>query len=136
MREALIPATVGILGTLLGVGITILATSSMESARQLEVQKAEAISAYLESAWGGYGESPDEILDLTRKLSLLTVFAPEEVLDAISAYQQFGCPPQTGETERCKILWANVVNELREMMGLEEVPPDLVSKFLWGEPGD
>lgn len=128
--EPYLPAIFGVLGTVLGAVIALTSAGFVESRKQYETHKVEAVAAYLQSSWGGPSNAGQ--LELLRTISLLSVYAPREVLEIVDSYQATDCASSGDQTQECKEKWAEVVIKLRSMVNADAVVPELVTRVLWG----
>ena len=127
--ETLMPALVGVAGTLLGVSITLFYTDQIESTKIREARVGAAIGHFVEAAWAERSDA--NALKLTRALTGLAIYAPSDVVNEISMYTRTNCLDIDDRNERCKELWISVLENLRELAGSEEVPPESLRHITW-----
>lgn len=127
--EKVVSGLLGIAGTILGAMLTLLTIGYVEGQKNFEQRRAETVRAYMEAAWGG--NSRKHRLAHTRALSLVSVYATEEVLRAIRDYNVSGCASRSDEP--CRQQWAAVVNAFRDMLGEPAVADITVTEALWGK---
>ncbi len=132
--EKVFPAILGIVGTLLGSAITLVSTGYVESHKVVEQQRSQAIAQYIEAAWGEPSKAEDQ-WNYTRKLSVLSAYAPRRVLEAIRKYHSTDCARTGDKTQDCRQLWAKVVKELRPMTNADDASEDVLVEVIWGKVG-
>jgi len=130
--DKMFPVIAAIVGTLLGSGVTLVGTGYVESQKLVEQRKARAVAEFLEASWGGSSEA--EHFNYTRKVTLLSAYAPSAVLEAIRSYHSTDCVKLGDDSARCRRLWAKVVKELRKMANADDVSEELVVEMIYGEP--
>ena len=132
--EKLLPALVGVVGTLLGAGITFYAMAQVESTKIREARVGAAIGRFVKSSWAVPSEA--NALKLTQALTELAIYAPPKVVDEISQYTRTNCLESNDRGEHCKKLWISVLSQLRLLVDSEPVSPESLRHLTWKGGGD
>lgn|GEM_PF-2865975 len=133
MRVAVIAGIFGLIGAVIGSGLTIFFAGYTESEKLLALQKKNAVDAFIEEAW----EDPNNNVKSTTKyftmLNKLSVYAPKELIEALGNYHGTSCSEKEDTGNNCKELWAQVVHEIRKLSGSDQVTDSDIIKLLWGK---
>ena len=128
------PHVAGLAGLIMVFGLGFYFNAAMEAEKAAEQRKFEAVSTFLQFAWGS--ESAKDQLAYIRSLSQLAAFAPPELLEAVRAYHGDANCDGADVARACQERWARVIAETRAFIGAEPISDALIIDIAYGKSSE